>query len=390
MYDWIIIGGGIHGCTIATYLLKHKITSINRMKIIDLHDEPLFEWKKRTRLIGMKHLRSPSVHHIDVDPYSLQRYAKKNFHQTSFFGPYKRPSLELFNEHCEYVLSDIQIERAWHRGVVRKSKRLKDRWHVELEDQSIIEGKNVVLTISINGQFLYPDWALPLLERHPSKILHISNPKLEQNKLSDPPFIVVGGGMTAAHITIKLAEVFPGRVTLLTRHNLRIKDFDSDPGWLGPKYLAGFQRTSNLQERRQIIKSARNKGSIPGELYRKLKKLENNGQITISISEIQSATEAGEGYELTLKEEGTSLKAKTIVLATGFQPDVPGGKLIDQLVQVENLQCAECGYPIVNSSLEWCPHLYVSGPLAELEIGPIARNISGARHAAERIVSSIK
>lgn len=40
-------------------------------------------------------------------------------------------------------------------------------------------------------------------------------------------------------------------------------------------------------------------------------------------------------------------------------------------------------------SLEWCPHLYVTGPLAELEIGPIARNISGARQAAERIVQSI-
>ncbi|HZH63002.1 MAG TPA: hypothetical protein VEY70_26330 [Metabacillus sp.] len=98
----------------------------------------------------------------------------------------------------------------------------------------------------------------------------------------------------------------------------------------------------------------------------------------------------GEGFELTLKEEGTLLKAKTIVLATGFHPDVSGGKLIEQMVQVENLQCAECGYPIVNSSLEWCPHLYVSGPLAELEVGPIARNIAGARHAAERIVSSIK
>ena len=45
--------------------------------------------------------------------------------------------------------------------------------------------------------------------------------------------------------------------------------------------------------------------------------------------------------------------------------------------------------PLLSKNLEWYPQFYVSGPLAELEIGPIARNISGARHAAERIVSNL-
>ena len=35
--------------------------------------------------------------------------------------------------------------------------------------------------------------------------------------------------------------------------------------------------------------------------------------------------------------------------------------------------------------LEWGPNLFVSGALAELEVGPIARNISGARVAASII-----
>ncbi|MDM5220760.1 hypothetical protein QUF86_08335 [Peribacillus sp. NJ11] len=40
-------------------------------------------------------------------------------------------------------------------------------------------------------------------------------------------------------------------------------------------------------------------------------------------------------------------------------------------------------------SLQWGPGLYVTGALAELEMGPISRNISGARQAAERIVNSL-
>jgi hypothetical protein len=49
------------------------------------------------------------------------------------------------------------------------------------------------------------------------------------------------------------------------------------------------------------------------------------------------------------------------------------------------LPIAPCGYPLVNSALCWTDGLYVLGPLAELEIGPVARNITGARQAAERI-----
>nr|WP_249023480.1 hypothetical protein [Planococcus salinarum] len=52
------------------------------------------------------------------------------------------------------------------------------------------------------------------------------------------------------------------------------------------------------------------------------------------------------------------------------------------------MKCANCGFPIVNGNLQWDQNLYVMGSLAELEIGPIAKNISGARQAAERIIGA--
>lgn len=40
---------------------------------------------------------------------------------------------------------------------------------------------------------------------------------------------------------------------------------------------------------------------------------------------------------------------------------------------------------MINESLEWLPNIYVSGMLADLELGPFARNIMGGRQAAKKI-----
>jgi hypothetical protein len=45
------------------------------------------------------------------------------------------------------------------------------------------------------------------------------------------------------------------------------------------------------------------------------------------------------------------------------------------------------GYPIVDKALRWHPRIHVTGPLAELELGPAARNIVGARMTAERLIA---
>ncbi|WP_174731393.1 hypothetical protein [Mesobacillus harenae] len=62
---------------------------------------------------------------------------------------------------------------------------------------------------------------------------------------------------------------------------------------------------------------------------------------------------------------------------------------IHPLIEEEELPCVECGFPVISSNLEWTKGLYVMGALSELEIGPTARNISGAKTASHRIVSSI-
>jgi GNAT superfamily N-acetyltransferase len=42
---------------------------------------------------------------------------------------------------------------------------------------------------------------------------------------------------------------------------------------------------------------------------------------------------------------------------------------------------------LIAEGLAWAPGLYVTSGLADLELGPVARNISGTRHAGERLAA---
>ncbi|WP_311315646.1 FAD/NAD(P)-binding protein [Neobacillus niacini] len=243
MYDWIVIGGGIHGCTIASFLLKSGKVRAEKLRIIDPYDEPMYSWKKKTEIIGMEFLRSPSVHHIDVDPFSLQKYAyKENLGKRHFYGIYKRPSLQLFNEHSESIIKEVDLQRSWHKGFVISIEKEQEYWKVSTEKGEILIAKNIVLSISINNQLNIPDWAHQLRADLPNRVSHIFEENLVHLSSLIPPVGVIGGGITAAHLTVKLSSLFPGKVFLIKRHPFRICDFDSDPGWLGPKNLKFYHK----------------------------------------------------------------------------------------------------------------------------------------------------
>ncbi|MCM3392818.1 FAD/NAD(P)-binding protein [Cytobacillus oceanisediminis] len=387
VYDWIVVGGGIQGSTIAAFLVKNNKVSTDKLRIIDPHVRPLFKWTTSTDRIGMKFLRSPFVHHLDVDPFSLRSYAAKHqWKKSEFYGVYKRPSLEMFNEHSQTLLHDLGLGASWHQGYVNGLDREDNYWIVNTAGEERLKAKRVVLALSINDQLHVPEWA-DSIKQEWHVMFHIFDDSADFSKLR-MPVAVIGGGITAAHTVIKRSALYSGQVTLIKRHPFKVWDFDSDPGWLGPKYQKSYQRITDYSKRREVIKKARNRGSLPSELFHKLRKLENEQTIKVADGEVTSVKQ-GENKELILSVDTQEVKVQSIVFATGFRPSRPGGRWLEKAIETFGLPCAKCGYPIVSQSLEWCRHLYVTGPLAELEIGPIARNISGARQAAERIVQSI-
>ncbi|MGE8078265.1 hypothetical protein [Peribacillus loiseleuriae] len=295
----------------------------------------------------------------------------------------------MFNDHCDHLVNELSIKEAWIEGDVEKVTKDHTGWRIQLKNGHDIYGKKLVLAIGVGEQLHIPDWASNLNSHDPRSVYHIFDESMPEFSEMKRPITIIGGGITSIHLALKLCELFPNQVTLMKRHPFRIHDFDSDPGWLGPKRQNAFRTVENYVKRREEIITARHRGSIPHDLHIKLLNQVKNGSLAVEDGEVVRGEGVNGRIHLYDKDNQLLAKAGTVLLATGYLPTLPGGEWITPLIETLELPCAKCGYPIVSKTLQWGPDLFVTGALAELEMGPIARNISGARQAAELIVKHI-
>ena len=383
--DWLIVGGGIHGVHLAARLIGERGVPPDRLRIIDPADQLLARWRSCTATVGMKHLRSPAVHNLDLDAGALRSFAghKKNRKRGVFAGPYNRPSLALFNSHCDHVVKLYGLSNLHLKARAVGVSIHADRVVIETSDGRQLGAGRAVLAIGPNERAQWPKWAP---RGHPG-VHHVFEPEFDGwPSGAGETIVVVGGGISAGQVALRLRRE-GHTVSLIARHALREHQFDSDPGWLGPKHMARFTQESDPERRRAMIRKARHRGSVPPDVRRKLRGAIDRGEITWHEAEVDELEAARDGLCARLST-GVTIDSNRVLLATGFASDRPGGALVDDLVAAESLPCASCGYPIVDRALRWHPRLHVSGPLAELELGPTARNIAGARRAGDRLVSA--
>ncbi|MEM7227578.1 MAG: FAD/NAD(P)-binding protein [Planctomycetota bacterium] len=384
--EWLIIGGGIHGVHIAARLLGDAKVSRDRLRIVDPEPRLLGRWRACTSTIGMTFLRSPSVHHLDLDAWSLRDFAGKgkNRRPGSFTLPYDRPSLELFDAHCDKVIDTFGLAELHVRDRAAACSVDCDRVGVELASGNSVAAVNIVLALGSSEQPKWPGWA----PRSDPRVQHIFDPAFDGWPTSPETVVVVGGGISAGHTALRLiAEGH--QVHVVSRHALREHQFDTDPGWLGPKYVESFRREQDVDRRRAVITKARYVGSVPPDVSRAIRRARGRGLLTWHEADVTSLGVYDDSIDVSLSTSDT-VSADRVLLATGFAGRRPGGSLVDNLVESASLPCARCGYPIVDADLRWHPRVYVSGALAELELGPSARNIAGARRAADRLVDSVR
>lgn len=390
--DWLIVGGGVHGVHIAIRLLAGRHATVDGLRIVDPGPRLLDRWRARVAVTGMSFLRSPSMHHLDEDSYSLERFARawaahgdaggESPPEAPFTSPNNRPSTGLFDAHCDALVEAHGLEAAHLRDRALRVDPDEDRVHVELERSGPLHADRVVLALGAGESLDWPDWA----PRGDARVAHIFEPDLEPLDDSSPRVAIVGGGISAAQVALDAA----GRgheVVMICRHAIRSHQYDSEPGWFGPKNMRGFERVRSTETRRELITGARNRGSIPADIESALRSALEDGRVRMKIAEVRTLDRNGQGVEIAL-EDGERICADRLLLATGFAGARPGGDLVDGLVDRAGLPTAPCGFPVVDKKLRWHPRVHVSGALAELEIGPIARNIAGARRAGDRIVSA--
>ncbi len=182
---------------------------------------------------------------------------------------------------------------------------------------------------------------------------------------------------------------------MMARRTFYEKLFDADPGWLGPKYLKGFHAEPNWEIRWHMIQSARNGGSLTPAIFTKLRQLEWEGKLSFyEQCEVQSLDWKRDAWKVTCNQLDAHdciahLSIDRIWLATGSTLDVEHWSLLSDIRATHPLPLVN-GLPILDPHLRWAScNLFIMGGAAALQLGPVARNLFGARLASERIVPAL-
>lgn len=394
--DLAIIGAGPQALTLVTHLLQKKQSMRRRFVVLDPAGTWMRQWHHQFAALEIPHLRSPAVHHPDPDPYALRRFAEAR--PNELFPPYDLPGTQLFCDFCEDVIRRWQLAASvipamvQHLEVVGQYRQ--QRLRLGLADGRELLARRVVLATTAGTPHL-PLWARQIPLTYPTERLrHSHQIDLRGLQLSGERVVIVGSGLTSGHLALG-AIARGAQVIMMARRQFYEKLFDADPGWLGPKYLKGFQAEPNWEARWQMIQSARNGGSLTPAVLMCLRRLEREGRLTFyDHCEIRQATWQGGAWRVVCNHAEAHnciahLPIDRIWLSTGSQIDVRHGSLLADIHTNHPVPLVQ-GLPVLEPSLRWpgC-NLFVMGGAAALQLGPVARNLYGARMACDRIIPAL-
>ncbi len=397
----LIVGGGVHGTFLSHSLTHWAPISRDGVRVLDPHAEPLEYWYRNTRACGMRYLRSPSSHNLDLDFRALRRWAR--FEAVSedqdFIEPYTRPSLRLFNLHTQRVIEENRLGELRIRGRATQIRPYRGgvavRYEIDGGEESVT-ARLVILALSRAEQPRYPKWAWELIQRG-APVEHIFDPvhrgAVSRSGPARGDLLVIGGGVTAVQLALSLSKQSGRTVKIVSRHEPRVRMFDSNPCYIGPRCLPSFRETSEYGQRRDILRRERYPGSLPPYVDAELRTAMVDGRVEFIGKQVCGAEISDGCVRLELARHGSGrrsvVEADRVYVATGFHSTRPGGAVVDNLIAESSLPVAPCGYPTPERDLYWGAGVYVAGSLAELELGPASLNIIGAHNAAKLIAPEI-
>jgi len=383
LLEWLVIGGGVHGTHLSHVLVNGRGEPPDRVRVIDRERDPLTSFWRCTEATGMSHLRSAGVHHLDLDPLSLVRFATRTKQRHGrLIPPYSRPQVALFRAHCDQVIREHELDALRLTGSATSIARHPQGFRVETSDGAIA-ARRVVFALGVGDEVAVPSWA-----REHQRSWHVFHASFEHDVPAGSTVAIIGGGISAVQLALATSRR-GAHPTIIARHALREHQFDSDPGWLGRKHMDGY-RTLSARARRLQLERERHRGSIPPDLDRAVRRAIHRGTLRWVEAEVRELEDTERGISLLLDRPPAQIVVDRLMFATGFLRSRPGGLLIDDAIDALGLPCAACGFPLASETLEWMPGLYVTGALAELQLGPTARNIAGARAAGERLARAAR
>ncbi|NES76190.1 MULTISPECIES: FAD/NAD(P)-binding protein [Okeania] len=386
-----IVGAGPHALTLVTHLLQKREKYRHKIIVFDPSGTWMSQWRQQFAAQDIPHLRSPVVHHPDPDPYSLRRFAENR--PNELFPPYDLPGTKVFQEFSQDVVSRWQLEDKVYKASVTNiapiTYRGKPNFRVELDDGNSTIARQVVIANG-GGKPQLPEWAKKISTPYPNESLcHSHEVDLQGLRLRGEKVLIIGGGLTSGHLALGALKR-GANVALMLRRKLKEKLFDADAGWLGPKYLKGFSAETDWQKRWQLIQQARDGGSVTPEVMTQLRRYQHQDELSIfEECQVVGAEFVGDRWQVKC-DDGMMWEGDRIWLATGTKLDVTQQPILKEVLHTHPVKIVN-GLPVLDEYLCWSGcKLFIMGGLAALQVGPVARNLSGARMASSRIVSALK
>jgi hypothetical protein len=388
--DLAIIGAGPHALTLVTHLLQKRQNMRGKILVFDKGGKWMNYWQHQFAALEIPHLRSPAVHHPDPNPFALRKFAESR--SSEFFPPYDLPGTQLFEDFCQDVISRFWLQQQVIPLAVTRIEALpspiRPRLRLWLDSGQSIIARRVVLATGSSKQQI-PDWVNQIESEYPQdRLCHSQTVDLRQLYLTGERILIIGGGLTSGHLAVG-AISRGAKVHLMMRRQLQEKLFDAEPGWLGPKYLKEFFAQQDYQKRFDMIVQARNGGSMTPAMGLQLRREIRNGNLKIDENcQVLQAQWLGKNWQVQCSD-GSQYEYSRIWLSTGTKFDATSQALLQEVLDAYPIKIVN-GLPVLDEYLRvpGC-ELFLMGGLAALQVGPTARNLSGARMASEKIVPAI-
>ncbi|XP_056591070.1 uncharacterized protein zgc:113276 [Triplophysa dalaica] len=449
---------------------KHQTHSSLNFKVVDSYGRWISLWQSQFTALSIPHLRSHMLVHTDpfdkkaLQEFVLEEHRAEELHslpeqiyiqdENAFFNdnrlgkrdkkllsatnglqkklyfslPGTQLSIDFFQEQVrKHDLDSNLIQATVDRiiPILSEDESKVKFFNVTLNTGENVEAKNIVMATGPSRAQManIPSWVEAIQESYPEgtlqhtvELMHYFCTREEMNEPSTGPppvchighrVMVVGGGLTSAHIISIALKQGARHVTWVLRKHLQLKQFDvGDVESLigryshiehgikmdGLAYLRQFYNQRSLHKRLAMIKQARKGGAVTPEAYTQLLPFIQSGQLLVKhhcqVTEAKWCYQT-QSWRLSLSN-GEQWNGEKIWLATGCKLNVNQDPLLADVMRKFPIQVLD-GWPCITESLQWTPEcpLYLMGQYTALQIGPHAVNLAGGQAASIRIFKSI-
>lgn len=385
-YRLAVVGAGPQSLTLLAYLATYRPDLLETTVVID-PDDWLAAWHRQFARFRIPMLRSACVHHPHPHPYGLIRHARATDRSAELHGSIGRPSTALFADYCDRIVDEHALAGRRIGSRVVDLRPGTDRTMLVTDDGGEIVAERVVLATNPVAPVL-PTWLAQARSTHRGAPGLIHSREWADDR-ADGPVVVVGGGLTAAQIVGAHAAA-GACVTWVTRADLRVRDLDVEPVWLGSD-LRRFHDARDPRARVTMARKARGGGSIPAGERQEVAELVDAGAVRHVVAAVDQVRHQRGRWQVTLRHAGRTetVAGATVVCATGSRTHVRLEPLLRRCRAEQPARHVD-GIPVLGADLRWPgTGVHVMGPLAMAAVGPACRTVIGARMAAERIVAGL-